>query len=48
MRLGSWPTDIVPGTLAEKLYGKPQTIERHRHRYEFNLKYREAMEERGL
>jgi CTP synthase len=48
MRLGSWPTEIVPGTLAEKLYGKTQTIERHRHRYEFNLKYRPAMEERGF
>jgi CTP synthase len=48
MRLGSWPTDIVPGTLAEKLYGKRQTIERHRHRYEFNLKYKEAMEEKGF
>ena len=48
MRLGSWPTDIVPGTLAAKLYGKDQIIERHRHRYEFNLKYREAMEEKGF
>ena len=48
MRLGSWPTDIVPGTLAAKLYGKRQTIERHRHRYEFNLKYKEAMEEKGF
>jgi CTP synthase len=48
MRLGSWPTNIVPGTLAEKMYGKQQIIERHRHRYEFNLKYREAMEEKGF
>lgn len=48
MRLGSWPTDIVPGTLAEKMYGKQQIIERHRHRYEFNLKYKEAMEEKGF
>jgi CTP synthase len=48
MRLGSWPTDIVPGTLAAKLYGKQQIIERHRHRYEFNLKYKEAMEEKGF
>jgi CTP synthase len=48
MRLGSWPTDIVPGTLTEKLYGKQQIIERHRHRYEFNLKYKEAMEEKGF
>jgi CTP synthase len=48
MRLGSWPTDLVPGTLAEKIYGKSQTTERHRHRYEFNLKYKEAMEEKGF
>jgi CTP synthase len=48
MRLGSWPTDIVAGTLAAKLYGKQQIIERHRHRYEFNLKYKEAMEEKGF
>ena len=48
MRLGSWPTDLVPGTLAEKIYGATQTTERHRHRYEFNLKYKEAMEEKGF
>ena len=48
MRLGSWPTDLVPGTLAEKIYGKSQITERHRHRYEFNLKYKEAMEEQGF
>src|ERR1700756_5438982 len=36
MRLGSWPTDLWPGPLAERIYGAKQTVERHRHRYEFN------------
>ncbi|MBV8586587.1 MAG: CTP synthase [Verrucomicrobia bacterium] len=48
MRLGSWPAQLVPGTLAERVYGATQADERHRHRYEFNLKYRELMEEHGL
>ena len=48
MRLGSWPTDILPGTLAEKVYGARQITERHRHRYEFNMKYRELMESKGF
>jgi CTP synthase len=48
MRLGSWPTDLWPGTLAERIYGAKQTVERHRHRYEFNLKYKETMEEKGF
>jgi CTP synthase len=48
MRLGSWPTHIAPGTLAERVYGASQITERHRHRYEFNLKYRELMEAKGF
>jgi CTP synthase len=48
MRLGSWPTTIIPETLAHKLYGAKQAMERHRHRYEFNLSYRAMMEEKGL
>jgi CTP synthase len=48
MRLGSWPAQLVPGTLAARVYGASQADERHRHRYEFNLKYRELMEEHGL
>jgi CTP synthase len=48
MRLGSWPTMIMPDTLAHKLYGAKQAMERHRHRYEFNLSYRPMMEEKGL
>ncbi|MBA3761889.1 MAG: CTP synthase, partial [Chthoniobacterales bacterium] len=48
MRLGTWPTKIAQGTLAEKLYGSPEVLERHRHRYEFNMKYRERMGEKGF
>ena len=43
MRLGTWPTKIVPGTLAETIYGETEVTERHRHRYEFNMKYRDRM-----
>jgi CTP synthase len=48
MRLGTWPTKIGKGTLAEKIYGEPEVMERHRHRYEFNMKYRERMDEKGF
>jgi len=48
MRLGGYDTEIVPGTLAERLYGKSLVRERHRHRYEFNGKYREQLESAGL
>ena len=48
MRLGTWPTKIVRGTLAEKIYGNDEVLERHRHRYEFNMKYRAPMEEKGF
>ena len=48
MRLGTWPTQIAKGTLAEKLYGQAEVMERHRHRYEFNMKYREKMAEKGF
>jgi CTP synthase len=48
MRLGTWPTNIVEGTLAEKIYGATAVTERHRHRYEFNMKYREKMNEKGF
>src|SRR6266513_2305437 len=48
MRLGTWPTKIAKGTLAEKIYGQSEVMERHRHRYEFNMKYRERMNEKGV
>ena len=48
MRLGTWPTQIVPGTLAKKIYGRDEVMERHRHRYEFNMRYRDCMTEKGF
>jgi CTP synthase len=48
MRLGTWPTKIGRGTLAAKIYGSTEVMERHRHRYEFNMKYRDQMNEKGF
>ena len=48
MRLGTWPTKIVEGTLAGKIYGATEVTERHRHRYEFNIKYRDRMNAKGF
>jgi CTP synthase len=48
MRLGTWPTKIVRGTIAAKIYGRDEVMERHRHRYEFNMKYRDRMTEKGF
>ena len=48
MRLGTWPTKIVHGTVAEKIYDRDEVTERHRHRYEFNMKYRDRMAEKGF
>jgi CTP synthase len=48
MRLGTWPTKIEKGTLAEKIYGSGEVLERHRHRYEFNMDYRERMHDKGF
>lgn len=48
MRLGSYPCEIKPGTLAEKIYGSTSITERHRHRYEFNNKYLELYETHGM
>jgi CTP synthase len=48
MRLGTWPTKIEQGTMAEKIYGGNEALERHRHRYEFNMKYRDEMSANGF
>jgi CTP synthase len=48
MRLGTWPTKIAHGTLARDIYGQADVLERHRHRYEFNMKYRDRMTEKGF
>jgi CTP synthase len=48
MRLGHWPCEVVSGTLAAELYESDLIGERHRHRYEVNNAYREALSEAGL
>ncbi len=48
MRLGAYPCTLKPGTLAEKLYGKSEISERHRHRFEFNNAYKETFERNGM
>jgi len=48
MRLGRWPCKVLPGTLASRVYGSDLVHERHRHRYEVNNAYREALEEAGM
>jgi CTP synthase len=48
MRLGTWQTKILEGSLAHQVYGKTEASERHRHRYEFNMHYRQVLEEKGL
>jgi CTP synthase len=48
MRLGSYPCQLAPGSLAEKVYGTSLIDERHRHRYEFNCLYEPALIEKGL
>ncbi len=48
MRLGVYPCIIKDNTLAKKVYEKEKIFERHRHRYEFNNKYREKLENLGL
>ena len=48
MRLGAYPCEIKDGTKAREIYGQNNISERHRHRYEFNNRFMEAFEEKGL
>ena len=48
MRLGAYPCKIEKGTLAYQAYGKEEISERHRHRYEFNNKYKVQLKAAGL
>lgn len=48
IRLGAWDCRIVPHTLLSKIYGKTRVSERHRHRYEFNNKYRRRFNKAGM
>lgn len=47
MRLGLYPSRLIPNTLAARLYQKEVVYERHRHRYEFNNAYRNLFLETG-
>ena len=48
MRLGNYACNLLPGSRAAQAYGTPEIVERHRHRWEFNNKYREVLGEAGL
>ena len=48
MRLGAYRCRLVKGTLAYSIYGKEEISERHRHRYEFNNEYLDAVQKAGL
>lgn len=48
MRLGTYPCHLVAGTTAARIYGNEIACERHRHRYEFNNRFRQPLEEAGL
>ena len=49
IRLGAWPLKIKKGTHLFKIYGKSSVLtERHRHRYEFNSKYKKEFEKAGF
>ena len=48
MRLGAQPCEVVPGSLAHRIYGSTTVAERHRHRYEVNNHYLARIESAGL
>jgi CTP synthase len=48
MRLGLYPARLMPGTKASEAYGSEIIYERHRHRFEVNNEYREALERSGM
>ncbi len=48
LRLGNYECTISKGTLAAKDYNTDKILERHRHRYEFNNKYKEILEKKGM
>lgn len=48
LRLGAYPCEIKSGTMAEKIYGSNHISERHRHRYEVNIEYKDVLEKNGM
>ncbi|MFT9449544.1 CTP synthase [Gluconobacter japonicus] len=48
MRLGAFPAKLAPGSRVAEIYGKTEVRERHRHRWEVNLHYKDRLEKTGL
>lgn len=48
MRLGAYPCELAPNSLAHKIYGCDKIAERHRHRYEVNFKYEDVLKKAGM
>ncbi|MBI3654982.1 MAG: CTP synthase, partial [Acidobacteria bacterium] len=48
MRLGAYPCNLEPDSLAFRIYGQREISERHRHRYEFNREYEETLTSYGM
>lgn len=48
MLLGTWECELTPGSLAKKIYQKDSIKERHRHRYEINMDFKERLENSGM
>ena len=48
MRLGAYECELAPGSLANKVYGTTKIFERHRHRYEVNMKYENQLKQAGM
>ncbi len=48
MRLGAYPCVLTPNSLAAKVYGTDKISERHRHRYEVNIKYEDMLKKAGM
>ncbi|MFO0997203.1 MAG: CTP synthase [Alphaproteobacteria bacterium] len=48
MRLGAYEARLAPGSLIRTIYGADHIFERHRHRYEVNINYRERLEGAGI
>ncbi len=48
MRLGAYPCELVPGTRTHDTYAVPSISERHRHRFEFNNRFKQDLRDAGL
>ena len=48
MRLGAYDCDLIANTKVADIYGQSHISERHRHRYEVNINYRDRLEKAGM